>query len=87
MVILTRMKTTVEIPDEIFHEAKSLAARQRTTLRSLIEEGLRWVLSQRRRGDAFVLRDAAVDGRGVRDEIDEGNWEEMRDRIYRGRGG
>lgn len=82
------MKTTVEIPDDLLKEAKAVAATEQVTLRSLIEEGLRWVLSRRRRQtERFVLREAAVSGNGVRDGIDEGDWDEMRDRIYRGRGG
>ncbi len=34
------MKTTLNINDELVAEAKALAARQRTTLTRLIEEGL-----------------------------------------------
>lgn len=35
------MKTTVEIPDELLVEAKKHAAEHRTTIRALIERGLR----------------------------------------------
>lgn len=35
------MKTTVDLPDELVIEAKKLAAEQRTTLRVLVERGLR----------------------------------------------
>jgi hypothetical protein len=35
------IKTTVEIPDELFVAAKREAASQRTTLRTLVERGLR----------------------------------------------
>ena len=35
------MKTTVEISDELLVEAKKHAAEQRTTIRALIENGLR----------------------------------------------
>lgn len=41
MVIWVRMKTTVEIQDELLIEAKKRAAEQRTTVRALIENGLR----------------------------------------------
>ena len=84
----SNMKTTLEIPDDLLNEAKTVAATEQVTLRSLIEEGLRWVLSRRRRQtEGFVLREAAVSGNGAREGIDEGDWEQMRDRIYRGRGG
>jgi hypothetical protein len=35
------MKTTLDLPDDLLIEAKSLAARRRTTLRALVESALR----------------------------------------------
>ena len=35
------MKTTIELPDELLIEAKQFAAGNRTTMRALIERGLR----------------------------------------------
>ena len=43
------MKTTVEISDALLDEARRAAARERTTVRALIEEGLRKVIKDRRR--------------------------------------
>ena len=37
------MKTTIELPDALFHRAKVLAAQRRTTLKQLIVEGLEHV--------------------------------------------
>ena len=39
-----RMKTTLELPDELLIEAKKRAAEQRRPLRALVEEGLRLAL-------------------------------------------
>jgi hypothetical protein len=39
------MRTTVDIPDELFRRAKSEAALQGRRLKDLVEEGLRLVLS------------------------------------------
>ena len=80
------MKTTVDIGDPLFAEAKRLAASEDTTLRALIEEGLRRLLEERRARSDFVLRRAAFGGRGLRPEIREGSWERIRDLIYEGRG-
>ncbi|OQW96723.1 MAG: hypothetical protein BWK77_03830 [Verrucomicrobia bacterium A1] len=44
------MKTTLELPDGILIEAKKLAAEERTTLRALVEQGLRHVLAGDRGG-------------------------------------
>lgn len=38
------MKTTLDLNDQLIAEAKALAARQRTSLTRLIEEGLQWRL-------------------------------------------
>jgi hypothetical protein len=41
-----RMKTSLDLPDELLIEAKKKVAEQRRSLRSLVEEGLRMVLKQ-----------------------------------------
>ena len=38
------MKTTIDLPDDLLHRAKVLAAQRQTTLRELVETGLDWVL-------------------------------------------
>ena len=43
------MKTTVELPDELLIEAKTRAVQTRSTLRELIERGLRSELQRPRR--------------------------------------
>ncbi len=42
------MKTTVEIPDELFREAKATAARNGSKLKDLVADGLRLVLGKTR---------------------------------------
>ena len=39
--MLSRMKTTVDLPDDLFIAAKQRAAKLRQSLRALIERGLR----------------------------------------------
>ncbi len=56
------MKTTVEISDPLFEEAKRESDRSGVTLRELIELGLRHELEQRKREKPFLLRDASVPG-------------------------
>ena len=81
------MKTTVEIPDTLMKEARKLASRQRTTLRVLIVEGLRRVLTERRSSAGFRLRKATFKGKGLQLEIAGAPWERLRDMVYEGRGG
>ncbi|MBO3748015.1 type II toxin-antitoxin system VapB family antitoxin [Streptosporangiaceae bacterium NEAU-GS5] len=76
------MKTTVEISDALLEEAKLVARREGTTLRSLIEEGLRAVLARRETTVDYVLEDAAVGGRGLQFELQGASWEEIRAMAY-----
>jgi hypothetical protein len=82
-----RMKTTVEIPDALAEEAKAVAARERTTLRALIEAGLRHVLGERRRPTRFRLVDASFRGKGLQPEFRDDDWQRIRQAAYEGRGG
>lgn len=52
------MKTTIEIPDELFHEAEAKAVLQGIHLRDLVIQGLQLVLqseSTQPKGTAFPL--------------------------------
>jgi len=81
------MKTTVDIADPVLREARKVAAREGTTLRSLIEEGLRRVLADKRRKSRFRLRLVTAGGRGLRAELRGLDWDEIRDLSYqRGEG-
>jgi hypothetical protein len=81
------MKTTIDIADSLLSEAKSQAAQEGTTLRALVEEGLRRVLEQRQNQGPFRLRRACFAGNGLQQGVREGLWERIREMIYEGRGG
>lgn len=80
------MKTTVEIPDSLLDEARRLAARQGTTVRVLIIEGLRRSIADRRRTSDFKLRNASVAGEGLQPGIDDTDWNRIRAMAYEGHG-
>jgi hypothetical protein len=63
----THMKTTIEVSDALFVSAKNLARERQTSLRALVEEGLRRVLSDATNQvkPAFKLKDARVHGQEV----------------------
>jgi hypothetical protein len=84
---VTRMKTTVDISDALAEEAKATAAREKTTLRALVEAGLRQVLRERRRKARFRLRDASFRGRGLQPAFRDVDWQRIREAAYEGRGG
>lgn len=80
------MKTTVEIADALLEDARRTAEKGGTTVRALIEEGLRLVLKSRRKGGPFRLRQGAFAGKGLHPDIKEGDWDEIRRRLYENRG-
>ncbi len=79
------MKTTVDIADALLAEARKVAGRRGTTVRSLIEEGLRRVIASERVPGRFKLRDASFGSGGLRPEA-QGGWDRIRDLSYEGRG-
>ena len=81
------MKTTVEIADDLFERAQRVARKEKTTFRSLTEQGLRLVLKERQQGKARKLPPlVACGGSGLTDEFKDWNWNKIRDEVYRGRG-
>ena len=80
------MKTTVEVPDSLLQEARKLAEKEGTSIKILVEEGLRRILLERKRGKPFRLRDLSYKGKGLQGDITEGSWEKIRELIYEGRG-
>ena len=82
----THMKTTIEISDPLLKSAKKAAAREGTTLRALVELGLRQVIETRKRGEAFRLRKASFRGQGLQPTAKDLTWEQMRELAYGERG-
>jgi hypothetical protein len=63
-----------------------VAAREGTTVRALIEEGLRHAVERRKRAKRFRLRDASIGGKGLRPGVSLEWWAALRGVIYDGRG-
>jgi hypothetical protein len=80
------MKTTIEISDPLLKEARRIAARENTTLRCLVENGLRAVIAEKKRGGRFVLRKAGFKGKGLQPELRTASWDRMRELAYEGHG-
>lgn len=78
------MKTTVELPAPLLREAKRVALKNRTTVKALIEQGLRAVLAERKRGAGFTLRKAVFRGDGLVSGRSLQDWASIRDLIFRG---
>ena len=84
--MVSHMKTTIQIPDSLFREARRLAQREHTTLKALVEQGLRRTLAERRRHSGFCLRKATFKGQGLQTSMAGAAWEQIRELSYEGRG-
>ena len=63
---VTRMKTTIELPDELLREVRELSRASGVTMRELMVEGLRSELARRREPRPQVdLVFTTVDGQGL----------------------
>jgi hypothetical protein len=80
------VKTTIEIADDLFERAQRVAREERTTFRSLAEQGLRLVLQQRQEKARRLPPLVTVGGKGLAIEFKDADWNRLRDEIYRGRG-
>ena len=85
--MVCHMKTTIHISDAVFEEARKLAQREKTTLKALVEQGLRKVLSEHKQRNRFRLRKASFKGTGLQAHLAGASWDQIRETSYEGRGG
>lgn len=66
------MKTTLDLRDDLVAQAKALAAKERTTLTKMIEEGLALRLRRQRAPSVGALKNLPVSKRqgGLRNGVD-----------------
>jgi hypothetical protein len=80
------MKTTIELPDKLMREIKRYAADKGVSFKVVVETALRNMLSSKRAAIGFTLRKATFKGKGLLEEVQEGDWSRIRSKIYEGRG-
>ena len=84
-VVCHIMKTTIEITDDLFERVQRVARKEKTTFRSLTEQGLRLVLRERQTRPEKLPPLLTVPGE-LTGDFKEAGWETIRDEIYKGRG-
>jgi hypothetical protein len=84
--MVPHMKTTIEIADSLFEQTKRAAAREGTSVRALVERGLRTVLAEQKSPREFKLRRASFKGKGLQHGGENLSWDRVRDLVYEGRG-
>lgn len=82
LYMVAHMKTTVDIADDLLLRAKKQAEASRTTLRSLIEEGLREVLGRTAVPGRPSITPVTFRGEGLQPEFRGKGWDAVRDAIY-----
>ena len=77
-----RMKTTLEIQDELLRRAKLHARKKGRTLRSVVEEGLRAALADEPIKNTYRLPDMSVGDPDAPYPLEGYSWQDLRDIIY-----
>jgi hypothetical protein len=80
------MKTTIEIPDSLLKQVKTLASQEHTTVRALVEKALRRITVEHERARPFKLRKVSFRGKGLQRQMVGASWPQIRDAAYEGRG-
>ncbi len=76
------VKTTIEIQDALLAQAKRFAKRSRRSLRAVVEEGLRRVLTDAQAGPGYEVPDASVGDPDAVDPLESMSWQDLRAEIY-----
>lgn len=76
------MKTTIEIADDLFERAQQFARKEKTTFRSLNEQGLRLVLNEKQGKPKKLPPLLTVPG-GLNDEFKNVPWEKICDEFHK----
>lgn len=76
------MKTTIEIHDELFTRAKRHARQTGRSLRSVVEEGIRSVLSAAAAGKPYKLPDLSIGDPNDSDPLEAYSWQDLSEAIY-----
>jgi hypothetical protein len=87
MLQSSSIKTTIDIPEPLLDQARAEARARGTTLRELVNDGLRALLAAHDAEGPYRYEPVIFDGElGVAPGVDLANWDEIRALIYE-RGG
>jgi hypothetical protein len=78
--MVTHMKTTIELSDNLLLRAKQRAKDESVTLRALIEKALTAALEES--SPTPEVKAVTFKGKGISSEFEDASWERIRDTIY-----
>ena len=76
------MKTTIDVHDELLARAKRHARENGVSLRAVVEEGLRLVLSTIRTAEPYRLPDLSVGDPNDKDPLEAYTWQDLSEMIH-----
>ena len=79
---MVHMKTTIDIHDELLTRAKQHAREKGCSLRSVVEEGLRQILSRPELRSRYQLADLSTGDPSAADPLEAFTWQDLRGMIY-----
>jgi hypothetical protein len=83
----THMKTTFDLPDPLLDKARRVAASRGTTVKALVEAGLRKVIEEHSQPPKpFKLKNASIKGSGLQPAAQGLTWAQLLELSYEGRG-
>jgi hypothetical protein len=84
----SHMKTTVQISDALLDEVQKIAAKNKTTFRALVQEGLMYVVKrEQKKEQPYKMKDCSFPPKHlVTEKVEPKGWDETRAIIYEGRG-
>lgn len=85
--MLKHMRTSVDLSEAVLQRAKKLAKQRKTSMRALIEEGLRLLSDRQEAVSRYRLVDCSYGEGGMQPGIASEDWATLRDLVYEGRGG
>jgi hypothetical protein len=80
--MVTHMKTTIEISDDLMARSRRLLKQQGGTFRALLEEGLALALKARAGRRKSRITPVTFAGQGLQEPMRGQSWERIRDTIY-----
>ena len=84
--ILTHMKTTIDIADDLLLRSKQVSRARGVTLRELLSEGLAYALEKRSDTPLPRVKAVTFKGKGLSPEFKHSAWNVIRDAAYEGHG-
>ena len=84
--MISHMKTTIDIADDLFLRSKQVSRERGVTLRELLSEGLVCALEKWSAKPVTRVKAVTFKGKGLSPEFKQASWGVIRDAAYEGHG-